>query len=476
MKNISVVRLSNFILIFVIVFCVNAVFKKPLFADYDPGWHMRAGYLIRSLGFIPSTDPWSYTSDQIWYNLSWLWDILISYANDILTEKHLSLFTSFIFGLTIAYLYLSLDNFGKYKSDAKMVTVALSALAINDLAYLRPQMMTYLFTLITLNIVNRGLKEKALFFYLKLQLINLIWINTHGSFPIIYVIIGTYGLEALKNKDYSLMKRLITATLVSLPVIFINPYGPDIIVGISRTLNSAITDYLNEWHPLTFGRFYGFSLTLIIFILASDFNNPKIRLSYKLLAIIWLLSSLFSIRLFGYLAILGAPYLCAALNYKLPYCKDKPPIPLYAKGTLVIMFIAGWQYLYHTKRYIIQDNKDFPKEQIELLAKNYPNMKIFNDYNQGGAIVYYGEGKLRNFIDSRAGTVYSEELIKDYLAFHNLNVPVTYIYKKYPFDGIIISQAYLRADTVYPYLKNWVKVYENDRLGIFISPRYKKQD
>jgi hypothetical protein len=246
-------------------------------------------------------------------------------------------------------------------------------------------------------------------------------------------------------------------------------------VGILRTLNSAITDYINEWKPLTFGQFYGFSLMLIVLILASDFNNPRIRLSFKVLAVIWLLGSLLSIRFFGYLAILGSPYLCAALNTKLPFCKNKPTIPLYAKGLAVIALVIGWQVLSYIEFYHINDTKNFPKEQIDLIVKHFPNKKFFNDYNQGGAIIYYGNGKIRHFMDSRAGTVYSEEFLADYLLFHNFRVPLAYIYKKYEFDGVIISQDFLKSTTVIPFLKNWIKVYENSRLGIFISPKYRKK-
>jgi len=50
-----------------------------LLGHLDLGWHLAAGNLIRSQGFIPSQDPWAFTlGDKQWFNLSWLWDVLAS--------------------------------------------------------------------------------------------------------------------------------------------------------------------------------------------------------------------------------------------------------------------------------------------------------------------------------------------------------------------------------------------------------------
>ena len=69
------------IYIFLISFaCVYYVLNAPLLlGHYDLGWHLAAGDLIRDRGNIPFQDPWSFTlGDRQWYNLSWLWDVIVS--------------------------------------------------------------------------------------------------------------------------------------------------------------------------------------------------------------------------------------------------------------------------------------------------------------------------------------------------------------------------------------------------------------
>lgn len=69
------------IFIFLISFaCVYYLSNAPLLlGQWDLGWHLAAGDLIRERGNIPFQDPWSLTlEDKQWYNLSWLWDVIAS--------------------------------------------------------------------------------------------------------------------------------------------------------------------------------------------------------------------------------------------------------------------------------------------------------------------------------------------------------------------------------------------------------------
>ena len=67
---IKVKSAINYLLFFLVIFLPLYYFSTEPFIEADVGWHIKAGYLIREFCAIPEYDPWSFTSDQKWINLS----------------------------------------------------------------------------------------------------------------------------------------------------------------------------------------------------------------------------------------------------------------------------------------------------------------------------------------------------------------------------------------------------------------------
>lgn len=462
-------RILDFSIVTLLVAVLFQYYGSYLFSDFDLGWHIFAGKLIVQNASVPQFDPWSYTSEQQWYNLSWLYDIFVYFVYYVFGERNLNFVNSLIFGGLIGYIYVGLDNFGKFKTDVKMVISALAGLSMYDLMHMRPQLISYILTLITLISVENFNARPRLSFFLKLFFINFIWVNVHGSFILIYVILGTYFLEKLIQKDFDFAKYYIFGGIVCCLGTLVNPLGIDIFTGMARTLNSEMTKYIIEWKPMTFGVYYGFSLFLLVFILASDIMHPTIPFRFKFLAFGSLIAALSSMRFFAYAAILSAPYLAMLLNERLPRAKDNN-LSIKVKFISLALLISAYGLMFAYKLGNGFMLRQFPRPLIETMAINFPDLKYFNTYNTGAQLIYYSGANAKVFIDSRAGTVYQEPLMQEYMDFFLAKKPIDELYAKYNFDVVFIERELVTYAWTYNFLKNWIVVFEDEKYGLYAKP------
>ena len=463
-------KLLDFMLVTLVVAVVFQYFGSYLFSDFDLGWHILAGKIIVQNGAVPKFDTWSYTSEQQWYNLSWLYDVFVYGIYCLVGERNLNFINSLIFGGLIAYLFTGLDNFGKFKTDVKMVTAALAALSMYDLMHMRPQLVSYILTFLILIITENFNKKNNTAFFVKLFIVNFIWVNVHGSFILIYVILGTYCLEKLLQKDFETAKYYIFASVICVLGTLVNPLGIEIFVGMGRTLNSEMTQYIIEWKPLTFGVYYGFSMFLLVFILVSDIMNKTIPFRYKFLAFGSLIAALSSMRFFAYAAVLAAPYLATLLNERLPRAKDGN-LSLKMKASAILVLLISYGFIFVMKIGNGFTLKQFPRPLIETMAINFPTLKYLNTYNTGAQLIYYSGGAAKVFIDSRAGTVYSENLMREYIDFFLNKTPIDELYKKYDFDVVFIERDLVTYAWTHNFLKKWIVIFEDEKYGLYAKPQ-----
>src|SRR5262245_1389117 len=89
-----------FLLASAYLYCI----AMPLLADPDVPWHIAAGDLIRASG-LAQRDPWSFTAgNQPWYNISWLWDVGLSWLYHALGAKTVFVFTCLLTAGILALL------------------------------------------------------------------------------------------------------------------------------------------------------------------------------------------------------------------------------------------------------------------------------------------------------------------------------------------------------------------------------------
>jgi len=424
-------RYQNFLLA-LFIFFVCLLFAPHILSEPDVGWHIKAGEIIISYKGIPLYDTLTFSSDQKWYNISWLWDVglFIIYKFGNITGLRIVLSVIFAaIALTLLSFYKSLSK----NTALVYLVLALSMLLIWDAAYLRPQLAAIIIA--TLFLKHLYTRKQS---YIGPLVLTVLWVNIHGSFLLICPIMSIFIIQALSDKNYKQIQYLLVLAGACFTASFVNPLGYEIYYAAYRTLHSIATSYIAEWKPFVFGTHYGATLMLIVIIISGGFLSKSIQIKDKLFCILFLISALHSIRNFAFLGIFSAPLLLKSLD---PYIKATPlDTKIFSNKALpifIITFLAGMSVIKHM---LSTDTLPaIPYKSIEFINQHCNNANVFNNYNIGGYLSLYLEHN-KYFIDGRAGTAFSEKVLTQSINndIHSKNAQE--IFNEYNYDAAIINE------------------------------------
>lgn len=468
----------DLILVLLLSALISLFSSSPFLSDPDVCWHIAAGDLIRQLREIPFFDSWSYIGQkQQWYNISWLWDIACSFLYEALGFQGLAILMDLLNASFIAYIYHALRK-EKFSHDAVMVAVALIGMVFIHNSYLRPQLASYALMLYFHNIVrdlpNKTFSGSSL---LKLCASFCLWVNTHGSFPLGFIILGAYIADNWIEKRFDIIIRLLVISALCALLTLCNPLGYKIYIGMARTLDSVIMTYISEWRPFAFGGSYSFSLLILSLMIAgiafvSNYGTLRIRRADWMLGAFSLAMAMTSIRHFIPFVILGRFLIAAVIDRVITSPRIKTHLSINHKK-IIIATLGIILPISSTALYILDPDKkiganNLPIKAIEFIAENYPGQHFFNHYNIGGYVVFFGKGKFKHFIDGRAGTVFTEEDLQFFLDIIKPGAEFLKVIQSQAVRGFIMRQDVLETFSDKELLKNLKEVYSDDTYKIFV--------
>lgn len=448
----------------------------PVMFDPDVPWHLEAGKDIIALGELPQSAEDSYTAEGYkWYNMAWLWGIIIASINAKYGLEYVFIFQTFM-GLlvTLTATYFVWQRTRVNEQVIQVIAVAV-ALSLIDYLYARPQLLSYVLVVISHFILHQFIQGKyQRLTYILIPLIMVIWVNTHGAFIVAFSIIGAYFLGAIKQEDNVLAKKLFILGVVTGLACLCNPYGIFIFEAIFRTIGNIMTPHISEWRPFRYNALLGTSLFLLLFVVSSNSADERIFIGEKLLVFVWFLAAMDSTRNFIIFVLIASPYMALQLQKIVPNSdftlnKVKIRITLFVLAMLCIYGLtqSRWQNFFSSYEAMVYLEIDAmaPVETIEFAEENYPNTRFFNDYGVGGYLTYYSDIKV--FIDGRAGTAYPNNVLQDYLDISLLQEGWERLLNKYEVEGAIL----LQGRPLYQELigrDDWEEAYKGKRASVMI--------
>lgn len=450
--------------------CACFLFAVPdLFLDPDVAWHIKTGQKILTDMAIPNRDTWTYSSDQTWYLISWAWDVIIyllykSVGLNGLYIVHTSLLSCFV--VYAMHLLTKLQ----YKKEPIYMAIGLLMLVQMDFLTLRPQIFAYFFAISALYIL---ITNKTLWL---LPIITILWANSHGTFILMFLLIGVYFLVSAYHRELNSVYTYIKYGTLCVLAACINPFGYEIYIGVARTLNSVIFSFIQEWYPFTFGSQFGCTIILIVFALLSRFDK-SIPIQIRCITYLMILASLMSIRNFVFLSILGLPYLSLCLKQFLETTKDQKPFfpSLFQKYAIFLILLLNTLSIAH---FVIKEKT----LQINTTAFNYikdhcsNDAHIFNDYNLGGLTIWHlSDYGYKHYIDGRAGTAFSEELLSKFIKFgYSASKDTDRFEDMNKADAVILYKNLVDKTSIANALKLWDNVYQSDTIYLYFNPDSKR--
>lgn len=415
------------------------IFRTDFSFDQDLGRHIKLGEIIVQTLQVPKTNLFSYTNpDYPFVNTHWFFGVIV-YFFSISLGLQIFLFLKIIIFLFSIFIVLRLiPNQNKFLLPIGLIFIHI----LRERLELRPEIFSFLYTALTLFILEKYLNTKTRLIYL-LPFIQFLWINTHIYFFVGFVLQGIFLLHlvhvVLKNKvDFSKLKILSLVFLISLTTSLVNPNG---IKGLL--------------YPLTVNQNYGYTIVenQTMFLLESiNFKNPnfifvkiafgiiglsflinlikrKIEIKNLLLICFGVLLALLNVRGFPYLFFISFP----AILYSFSYINIHrfKLVGLLNFVFIILLLFSSFSYL-SGEYYKKNDSSNIVKLKLAesvkngmefVIANDLPN-PIFNNFDIGSYIAYQGYPKYKVFVDGRP-EAYPKEFFTD------TYIPMQYDFAKF---------------------------------------------
>ena len=477
-------------LMFIVLLLGLCLSNAPVFGDPDTAWHMAAGDQIRSQHAIPQTDSWSFTADsERWYNLSWLFDMAMSKLFAVGGFTALYVLTVLIFTCSLIFMaHLSI------KRGASLLAVFLVTFFALLILYggvsMRPTMCSIVLALAFYYFLGRYRDTGKPCYMCVLPGLMAFWVNLHGGFLIAYVIMASFVIEALWQRDRNRLRQYGIIIALCMSVSLINPYGFAIYYGAWRTLHSSIAPNVSEWQPVAIGHNVPITFLFLLFLVTFNATDKRIPLADRILSVAMLLLSLMSIRYSLFACLLLIPTLSLRLSIILLESKyaarwqkwdDGVMLDMYktdiriGMACMAIALLAFISIPSSVHNRLMESATGFPRKknpvlEAEFIEQNYPSLRFMTDYNLGGYLDYLWRGRVKVFVDGRANSLYSDDLLQDYTEFmgnSGFGGRATAIVSQYHLEGMLIGNQDKNA-TLWEWNPYWKSVYHGEVATVFV--------
>ena len=462
-------------------FLVGRVFYEARAFNVDPDlwWHIRVGQDIVTSHHWPTSDPFSYTvAGNPWMAYEWLGDVAIGTVARVGGLLGLDVFL-FVWASIVMLALYAYTTLRSGNSKAGFVTSGLLCSMAFASFNLRPQMLGYLFLILTLIALERFRQEKqrAVWF---LPPMFLLWINTHGSWVIglgVILIFLVSGLVEFRWGDVEARRwspaeriRLETVLLLSLAAIPFTPYGTRLAAypfTVASSLPLNVGNIL-EWQPMPFNVLGGklFLAVVLGFFLVQMMAPLRLRLYEVVLLFAGVTMACLHVRFLLLFVPFAAPVFAVLLARWLPPYDRKKDHPI-LNAILITGAVIAMAWYFPTRAGIEKIAAgSFPVRAVEYLRQHPVAGPMFNTYGYGGYLVgMLPEQKV--FIDGRGDLYEDAGIFGEYLELTQLKPGAFQVLRTHNIQWCLLESKEPLA-TVLAAHPDWEKRYTDGVSVIFV--------
>lgn len=451
---------------------------RARFNDPDVWWHLKVGEIIWNTHAIPTTDLFSFTTNNhAWTAHEWLAEVAIYGAWKAGGYSGMMLWLCV---LTSCLIITSYTLCSLYSGNAKVAFLGgliTWGFATVGLA-IRPHIIGYLLLAVALLLVHLGRSGDRRWFLL-LPPLFAVWVNCHGSFMFGLMVLAVFlGCSFLRFRAGTLVSTpwekprrnmLALAIALSIAALFVNPAGlQQVIYPLDVMLHQTTgLGAVEEWQPMTFdnGRDLAFLAVAGVIFLLVLVRRAELRLEELVLFALSFTMAIRHTRMIFVFGIVAAPIVCRLLadtweNYELARDRWPPNLVMILLAASVAIF--GFPAASDLSRQVNQAN---PVKALDFMRSTGLSGRMLNDYVYGGYLIWAApEHKV--FVDGRADIYDWTGVLREYGAWATLRQDPKFLLEKYKIDFCLISRAAPMA-RVFPYLPGWKLLYSDESSVIF---------
>jgi len=398
------------VLIGAVILCCFIYYAK-VNTDPDMYWHISLGEQILRTHELPKLDTFSYTMQGYnWVDHEWLPEIGI-----YLLYSHNLWLIAVVLAALITFVPFA-TYLVRYKSLPMLLLTALAGLVVITYLSPRPQVFSFLFFFILIEILITVYieKTKKISFLFLLPILFFFWANIHAGFFTGLATLGLFVFSSLVLSRNNILKRKenlwgFAILLICSIVVLINPYGARLYKEVFLvSFSPNVTKYIGEWiSPLYTGgmRIAFFVGTFMAIVLIYRKKLPlHLVLTSVLLGIFFLKSSKAGV----YFILSAVPLLAIGCEIIWQEAIQSRPNKQFSTrerliGVILAVFALG-AVLSGLIITTVKIKAPYEPEAITRFMKKQVEMKekivIFNTYSWGGYFIY-NLPEVKVFVDGR---------------------------------------------------------------------------
>ena len=452
---------------------------RSRFDDPDMWWHLKTGEIIWTTHTIPTTDIFSYTTNNHSYVAhEWLSQLLIYGAYRFGGYPGLMLWLCFY---TSALLIAGYCLCSLYSKNAKVGFVgALTIWLFGTSGFaIRPQMVGYLLLVVELLLLHLGRTRNPRWF-LAMPPLFAIWVNCHGTFFLGLILAGVFLFSALFNFqkgslvascwDPHRRRLLVIALLLSIAAMFVNPIGvKEVLYPLDTILHQPIgLAEVSEWQPLqlTSSRGLAFLAVLGCIFLVVIVRRTELLWHELLLLAAGACAAAGHRRMVFVFGILAAPILSRLLSAFWEGYDAEQDRPLPNSVFLAAALVTAFWAFPSQQALARQVNEQSPVKAVEFISTHHLSGRLLNEYIYGGYLIWAAP-EHPVFLDGRSDVFEQTGVLAEFGKWATLQSDPKELLDKYNISFCLLARTSPMA-FVLPLLPGWTVVYSDNNSAIFV--------
>jgi hypothetical protein len=449
------------------------------FVEGDTYWHIAAGQRILHTHHWPTTNYYSFTApNDEWLAYEWLGEVLMAVTSRLGGPRALMLLLTLLVSMIVLLVHYS-ASLASGNPKSAFAATAITLPLLGSCFSVRPQLLGYIFLLITLICLERYRRGRQTSLWV-LPIVFVLWVNSHGTFTLGLAAMAIYGMAGLKDFHLGPLegkawlprqrRHMALVFLLCVAALLVNPYGPRLLRyewGIAaQRVNLA---YFQEWQPLNFKEFFGvwFLLLLLAFAAGLVFLRRPERLEAVALVLLAAYLACRHQRLVVFFAIVLAPVLAGLLADLFPAYEPDKNLPALNAALIALFAVCVVAFFPSSARLQRLIDRNQPRRAVDYLRAHPVPGPMFNDDFWGGYLIWASQGQQRVFIDGRSDAYEPSGVLADYVRIIQPAPDALSLLEKYGVRSCLVE----RSGSLRTWLDaqpTWQRVYEDDLSALFV--------
>jgi hypothetical protein len=413
--------------------------------DTDFWWHLKDGQYIVLHHVVPARDFMSYTLvGHSWTDHEWLAEVWLYGLYRLAGLWGPIAFFALVICATFFLVYRQMMARGLNRV-LSLFLVAAAFMASSASWGPRIQMLTLFFLAAYMLILHRFGETRDRRWLLALPGLMLIWANVHGGFALgLVVIVVTLAGEWLNRAtrhagswNSADLKALLYALLGTAAVTMVNPNGfRQLLYPLTFVLPNAYTNLIEESASPNFHMpvMMLFEILLLVLVTAFFIGRPRLNWTHLFLVLAFTHLALSQVRNVAVWAVVITPLVAVYIQAALPALRGQfprlnyqsrpvngrlgPLVNLVLLALIVVAYVLESTHFVNAQTLRSAETDQYPKAAIAYMRSHDLPAHVFASYSWGGYLLWNLFPRYRDYMDSRADTLFNNAILRDYLTIY----------------------------------------------------------